>query len=220
VVRWLGRALGVVVVAFFGLVVAYRFVDPPLTPLMVRNAFAYGITKEWRDLDRISPALVRGVVAAEDAQFPAHHGVDWEAIRRARDYNARHGDEPRRGGSTITMQCARNVFLWQGKSYVRKVLEVAIAYVLERVWGKRRILEVYLNVIEWGPGVYGAEAAARRSFGVPAAALDPRQAALLAAVLPNPLRWSAAAPTRYLAARAAVIARRATRVHVEPLLAR
>jgi monofunctional biosynthetic peptidoglycan transglycosylase len=220
VVRWLGRALGVVVVAFLGLVVAYRFVDPPVTPLMLRNAFAYGVTKQWRDLDRVAPALVRAVVAAEDAQFLAHHGVDWEAIRRARDYNARHGDEPRRGGSTITMQCARNVFLWQGKSYARKSLEVGIAYLIEAVWGKRRILEIYLNVIEWGPGVYGVEAAARRSFGLSAAELDARQAALLAAVLPNPLRWSAGAPTRYLASRAAIIARRATHVHVEPLLAR
>jgi monofunctional biosynthetic peptidoglycan transglycosylase len=220
VVRWVGRALGVVVVAFLGLVAAYRVVDPPVTPLMLRNAFAYGITKQWRDLDHIAPALVRAVVAAEDAQFLEHHGVDWEAIRHARDYNARHGDEPRRGGSTITMQCARNVFLWSGKSYVRKALEVGIAYAIEAVWGKRRILEIYLNVIEWGPGVYGVEAAARRSFGVSAAELDARQAALLAAVLPNPLRWSPAAPTRYLAAQAAVIARRATHVHVERLLAR
>src|SRR5689334_3469637 len=183
---------------------------------MVRNAGAYGVTKDWVSLDRIAPSLQRAVIAAEDARFFEHRGVDWDAIERARDFNARHGDEPRRGGSTITMQVARNVFLWQGKSYVRKGLEVGIAYLLELVWGKRRILEVYLNVIEWGPGIYGAEAAARRSFGIPAAALDDQEAALLAAALPNPRRWTASMPTRYLRARAGVIARRAAHVRLEP----
>src|SRR6185369_15429825 len=132
----------------------YRFVDPPLTPLMVRQAFSHGPAHQSVDLGAISPALPRAVIASEDDRFFEHRGVDWEAVRRARAYNARHGDEPRRGGSTITMQCARNVFLWQGKSYVRKALEVGVAYLLEIGWGKRRILEVYLNVVEWGPGIY------------------------------------------------------------------
>lgn len=207
-------------VAFFALVELYRLVPPPLTPLMVRNAWSFGVTKDWVGLAEMSPALVRAVIASEDARFVDHRGVDWDAVRRARAYNARHGDEPRRGGSTITMQCARNVFLWQGKSYVRKALEVAIAYLIELVWGKRRVLEVYLNVIEWGPGVYGAEAAARASFGTTAKALTPRQAALLAAVLPNPLRWSARTPTRHLAGRATVIERRARGARTGDLLAR
>jgi monofunctional glycosyltransferase len=217
VVRWIGRAAGVVLAAFLACIALFRVVPPPLTPLMVRNAAAYGVTKEWVPLDRIAPSLQRAVIAAEDARFLEHRGVDWDAIERARDFNARHGDEPRRGGSTITMQVARNVFLWQGKSYVRKGLEVGIAYLLELVWGKRRILEVYLNVIEWGPGIYGAEAAARRSFGIPAAALDDEEAALLAAALPNPRRWTASIPTRYLRSRAGVIARRAAHVRLEPL---
>jgi monofunctional biosynthetic peptidoglycan transglycosylase len=211
------RLVAAVAVAECLMVVVYRVVDPPLTPVMLRNAAAYGVTKEWVDLDRVSPALLRAVIAAEDGRFFEHAGVDWDALARASDYNERHGGAPRRGGSTITMQCARNVFLWQGKSYVRKALEIALARVLEAVWGKRRILEVYVNVVEWGPGVYGVEAAARRSFGVPAAALDEREAALLAAVLPSPRRWSAAAPTRYVAARAASIERRAATVRLGPL---
>ena len=216
-VRWIGRAAGVVLAAFLACIALFRVVPPPLTPLMVRNAAAYGVTKDWVGLDRIAPSLQRAVIAAEDARFFEHRGVDWDAIEQARDFNARHGHEPRRGGSTITMQVARNVFLWQGKSYVRKAIEVCIAYLLEVVWGKRRILEVYLNVVEWGPGIYGAEAAARRSFGIPAAALDDQEAALLAAALPNPRRWSASTPTRYLRARAGTIARRAAHVRLEPL---
>jgi monofunctional biosynthetic peptidoglycan transglycosylase len=217
VVRWIVRAVGWALVLFLALVVLYRVIDPPLTPLMVREAFVHGLTKESVPLDRIAPALLQAVIAAEDARFFEHRGIDWDAVRRAREYNTRHGNEPRRGGSTITMQCARNVFLWPGKSYVRKALEVGIAYVLELVWGKRRILEVYLNVIEWGPGVFGAEAAARTHFGVPAAALGPRQAALLAAALPNPQRWNPSRPSRWLLARSAIIERRAARVSLAPL---
>jgi monofunctional biosynthetic peptidoglycan transglycosylase len=217
VLRWIGRAALGALIAFLGLVAVYRVLPPPVTPLMLRYAPTRGIAKDWVALDDVSPSLVRAVIAAEDARFFQHSGVDWDAIRDAREYNARHGDEPRRGGSTITMQCARNVFLWQGKSYVRKALEVAVAYVIERAWGKRRILEVYLNVIEWGPGVYGAQAAAQRYFGVPASALRPSQAALLASVLPNPVRWNPAAPTRWVLARSAVIARRAARVSLGAL---
>jgi len=217
VTRWLGRAMAGILLALVALIAIFRIVDPPVTPLMLWHAPGDGIAKRWVDLDHVAPALVRSVVAAEDARFFEHHAVDWEAVRRARDYNARHGDEPRRGGSTITMQCARNVFLWQGKSYVRKALEVGVAYLLEIGWGKRRILEVYLNVVEWGPGVYGADAAARYYFGVSAAELGPRQAALLAAALPSPRRWNPARPTSFLAARASMIERRAAHVSLAPL---
>ena len=216
-IRRVLRAIAVAGVAFLAYVVALRFVAPPITPLMVRNAFSYGIAREWVDLDQISPALVRAVVASEDARFFEHHGIDWPAVERARAYNARHGHEPRRGGSTITMQCARNVFLWHGKSWLRKALEAGLAYAIEIFWGKRRILEVYLNVIEWGPGVYGAEAAARVNFRTTAAQLDARQAALLTAALPNPIRWRPSLPTRYLLARAALIQRRAASVSLDAL---
>jgi monofunctional biosynthetic peptidoglycan transglycosylase len=118
------------------------------------------------------------------------------------------------------MQCARNVFLWQGRTYARKILETYFAVLMEALWGKRRILEVYLNVVEWGPGIYGAEAAARHYFHMPASQLDVHRAALLTAVLPNPWRWNPAAPTPYLAARAATIAQRAGAVRLERLDAR
>lgn len=216
-IRRIVRGIAIAALLVVAYVVALRFVAPPITPLMVRNAWTYGIAREWVDLDRISPALVRAVVASEDARFFEHHGVDWEAVERAQEYNARHGDEPRRGASTITMQCARNVFLWQGKSWVRKVLETGLAYAIEVLWGKRRILEVYLNVIEWGPGVYGAEAAARVNFRTTATRLDAHQAALLTAVLPNPRRWRPSLPTRYLLARAALIQRRAAHVSLDAL---
>jgi len=215
--RWIVRVVGGAIALFLAAVLLFKLVDPPLTPLMVRQAFTHGLAHDSVDLDAISPALLRAVMASEDDRFFEHRGVDWEAVRRARAYNAKHGDEPRRGGSTITMQCARNVFLWQGKSYVRKALEAGVAYVIELVWGKRRVLEVYLNVIEWGPGIFGAEAAAHTYFGVPASALTPHQAALMAAVLPNPRRWSPALPTRFVLSRAAVIERRAARVALAPL---
>jgi len=219
VIRALVRSLVSAAVTVVGLLVAaillFRVVPPPATPLMLVHAPRAGITKTWVPLARMAPVLVRSVIAAEDTRFFVHHGVDWGAIEEAHDYNERHGGAPRRGGSTITMQCARNVFLWQGKSYVRKGLEVALAYAIDAVWGKRRVLEVYLNVIEWGPGLYGAEAASRTYFGASAADLDARQAALLAAVLPSPVRWVASRPTRGVLARAATIEARAASVHLD-----
>src|SRR5262249_8126952 len=146
------------------------FVDPPLTPLMVIRAVGAAVDGRRPHaahvaipLETVSPALVRAVVAAEDARFFEHGAVDWSAVDEARRHNAAHPGAPR-GASTITMQCARNVFLWPGRSWVRKALEVALGSVLEVAWGKRRILEVYLNVIEWGDGVYGVEAAALAHF--------------------------------------------------------
>jgi len=220
--RWLGIAIaGFVVASLFG-VVLFRFVDPPVTPLMVIRVVEgathwrrVGIDHRSVPLSLVSPALLRSVIAAEDASFFRHGGVDWEALRKARAWNARHAKSGRiRGASTITMQCARNVFLWQGRTYVRKALEIWFTWLMEGVWSKRRILEVYVNVIEWGPGIYGVEAASRRFFGIPASRLDARQAGLLAAVLPDPLRRNAGAPTAYVERRATMIARRATRVRL------
>jgi monofunctional glycosyltransferase len=223
VMRWVARLLAAILVVVLALVVVYRFVDPPITPLMVIRLLEAAVDQRparreqrWVPLKDVSPQLVRAVVAGEDARFFTHHGVDWEALSDARADNARHPGRRLRGAGTITMQCARNVFLWPRRSYLRKGLEIALAYVLEVVWGKRRILEVYLNVAEWDDGVYGAEAAAARHFGVPAAALGERQAALLAAVLPNPRRWHPATPGPYVSARAAVIERRAAQVRLPP----
>jgi monofunctional biosynthetic peptidoglycan transglycosylase len=187
------------------LVVLYRAVPPPATPLMLlRRVEGYPIGKSWRPLERISPHLVRAVMAGEDARFCEHHGFDWDAIADAwRRYETGRGRL--HGASTISMQTAKNVFLWPGRDWPRKALEAYFTALIELAWGKRRIAEIYLNVVEWGPGIYGAEAAAEHYFHKPAAALTAEEAARLAAILPDPLEWSASRPNRYVAGRTATI---------------
>lgn len=194
------------------LVLIYRFVDPPLTPLMLIRSLEglgegrfVGVSKEWIGIDEVDPDLLSAIIAAEDARFATHGGIDWEAVDAAREYNEKHKGDKVRGASTITMQCARNVFLWQGRNYLRKGLEAYFTYLTELLWGKERILEIYINAIEWGDGIYGVNQAALEYFGTPASKLTRRQAALLAAVLPNPRRWSPAAPTPYIEKRVASI---------------
>lgn len=178
---------------------AYRWVDPPITALMVMEWIRLGdLERDWRPLDEISPHLVRAVMAAEDARFCGHFGFDLTEIRNALAEEGR-----RRGASTITQQTAKNVFLWPDASWVRKGLEAGFTVLIELLWPKARTMEVYLNVAEFGPGVFGAEAGARRAFGVGAGALSRDQAARLAAVLPSPRRRTAGGVS---AARAAVIA--------------
>jgi monofunctional biosynthetic peptidoglycan transglycosylase len=186
-------------------VALFRVVPPPATPLMlIRRVEGYGIDKAWRPLERISPNLVRAAMAGEDAKFCEHHGFDWEAIRGAwRRYE--DGARGLRGASTISMQTAKNVFLWPGRDWIRKAFEAYFTALIELAWGKERIIEIYLNVVEWGPGIYGAEAAAEFYFHKPAAALSAEEAARLAAVLPDPLKWSPSRPDRYVAGRAAFI---------------
>ena len=184
-----------------GAVIIHRFVPPPTTLLMVRQAVAgEGLTYEWRGLNDISPRLVEAVIAAEDARFCEHRGFDFAAIEKALDSNAR--GRKVRGGSTISQQTAKNVFLWPGRDWIRKGLEAGYTVLIETLWGKRRIMEVYLNVAEWAPGVYGAEAAARRWYGKSAADLSAREAARLAAILPSPRRYKAASPGPYVRRRA------------------
>jgi len=182
-------ALGCLVLA---LIVLYRWVNPPASTLMLGQWLTgTRIDQRWVPLNRISPYLQRAVITSEDGQFCRHHGVDWgeieEAIERARDGIPR-------GGSTISMQVVKNLFLWPSKSYVRKALEFPLTFAIEMAWSKPRILEIYLNIAEWGPGVFGAEAAARYHFGKSAATLTPSQAALLAVSLPNPIERRAGAP--------------------------
>jgi monofunctional biosynthetic peptidoglycan transglycosylase len=170
------------------LVVAYRWVDPPASMLMLgRRLAGVEIEQRWVPLARISPHLVKAVVLSEDGGFCRHRGVDWRALEEAM--------EEARGGSTITMQVVKNLFLWPGRSYMRKAIEIALAFVVELIWPKRRILEIYLNIAEWGDGVFGAEAAARLSFGKPALRLTAPEAALLAVALPNPAERDAASPS-------------------------
>lgn len=185
-----------------GSVVIQRFVAPPPTFLMVSRAIeGKGLSYRWRSLDDISPRLVQAVIASEDSTFCAHNGFDMKAIERALQANARaekRGSGRIRGGSTISQQTAKNVFLWPGRDWIRKGLEAGYTVAIETVWGKRRIMEVYLNVAEWAPGVYGAEAAAQHWFGKSADALTAREAARLAAILPSPRRYSASSPGPYV----------------------
>ncbi|TVR82321.1 MAG: monofunctional biosynthetic peptidoglycan transglycosylase [Rhodospirillales bacterium] len=205
--RWGLRLLLAVLVAPTVVVIAYRWIDPPLTPLMmIRLIEGEGLSRQWVPLHRMSPHLPKAVIAAEDNLFCRHNGFDTEALRHQLTV-WRSGGRPR-GASTISMQTAKNILLWPGRGPVRKLVEVWLTPQLELVWSKQRILEVYLNVAEMGPGIYGAEAAARAYFGKPAAALSEREAALLAAILPNPRAWSAAPPGPYVQRRAAVLVRR------------
>jgi monofunctional biosynthetic peptidoglycan transglycosylase len=188
-------------------ILVYRFVPPPVTPLMLIRALeGEEIDYRWTPLEEISPHLAHAVIAAEDNRFCEHWGFDLGEILAIFD-QWRDGERPR-GASTITMQTAKNILLWPDRQVVRKLFEAWLTPQLELLWGKRRILEVYLNVAEMGPGIYGAEAAAQRHFGKPAAALTAREAALLAAILPSPRSASPAQPTDYLNARVPVITRR------------
>jgi monofunctional biosynthetic peptidoglycan transglycosylase len=171
-----------------------------------RLAQGEGLTKAWRPLDAISPHLPRAVIAAEDNRFCGHGGFDWPELRGQLDRVL--AGKPARGASTITMQVAKNLLLWPERDPIRKLLEAWLTPQIELFWGKRRIIEVYLNVAETGPGLYGAEAAAQRYFGKPASDLTRREAALIAAVLPNPRAWSPRQPTAYIARRARTIERR------------
>jgi monofunctional biosynthetic peptidoglycan transglycosylase len=156
------------------------------------------IDKDWKSLDEIGKNMPLAVVTAEDQKFAEHFGFDLEAIEKAVKYNEKHKGKKVKGASTISQQTAKNVFLWPGRSWIRKGLEVYFTFVIEICWSKERIIEVYLNVIEMGPGVYGAEAAAQYYFNKSASDLTKKEAATIAAILPNPIRWSASHPTPYI----------------------
>jgi monofunctional biosynthetic peptidoglycan transglycosylase len=212
--------LGFVVVSI-ALVIVSRFVPIFLTPLMVirlvEGGFAgkwVGIDKTWVPMDDISPNMMRAVIASEDARFLTHSGIDWDAVQEARERNERTerlaaaGKIKKKrlyGASTITMQTAKNAFLFPSRTYFRKALEAYFTYLIEFLWGKRRILEVYLNIIEMGDGIYGVEAASQRYFGKSASRISAREAALITAVLPNPRKWSPAKPSGYIQRKASNI---------------
>jgi monofunctional glycosyltransferase len=189
-----------------GLILLWRAVPPVSTLMLVRLVTFRGVERTYVPLSRISPKLIAAVITSEDAQFCRHHGVDWGALNEV--INGADEDGPSRGASTITMQTAKNLFLWPQRSTIRKALEIPLALVLDRVWGKKRVLEVYLNIAEWGPGVFGAEAGSRRYFHKSAADLSQREASLLATALPNPLLRDPSRPKRRHAVLAAINARR------------
>lgn len=196
-IRW-GFRLGVVL---FVVVLAMRWVNPPVTYLMLAEKARVGtLTRVWVPIEDISPHMQRAAVAAEDANYCLHWGFDFEAIQKVLDSGQS------RGASTISQQVAKNVFLWPQRSWVRKGLEAGFTLMIEGLWGKRRILEVYLNVAEFDEGVFGVEAAAQRYFSTGADSLTLRQASRIAMVLPNPRARSAAQPSSAMARRARQIA--------------
>ncbi len=208
--RWLLRGLlGFVVISLLPVIVL-RWVTPPTSAVMLARTVAEGHTQDyrWVPLDAISPQVALAVVAAEDQKFPQHWGFDFEAIGKAARRNAR--GERLRGASTLTQQVARNLFLWQGRSYLRKGLEAWMTALLELVWSKRRILEVYLNIAEMGERSFGIEAASRRHYGQSARNLSREQAALLAAILPSPRRYRINEPSAYISERRAWILQQMT----------
>ncbi|OAN80112.1 monofunctional biosynthetic peptidoglycan transglycosylase [Jannaschia sp. EhC01] len=198
--RWLLRGAFGMVALMLLWIVAYAFVPVPTTVyIQQERARLGGVERDWVPMEEIAPVLARSVVAAEDANFCLHWGFDMSAIRDA------IADGAARGGSTISQQTVKNAFLWHGRSWVRKALEAAITPVMELIWPKRRVLEVYLNVAEFAPGVFGAEAGAQHHFGVSAADLTAQQASLMAAVLPNPQQRNASAPSDFVTRRARAI---------------
>ncbi len=199
--RWALRGLVSVALAIVVSVGLYAVVPPPTTPYILSEAARLdGVQRRWVDIDDVAPVMVRSVVAAEDANFCLHWGFDMAQLRAA---IAQGAD---RGASTLTQQTVKNVWLWQGRSWLRKALEGLMTPVVEAFWSKRRILEVYLNVAEFDTGVFGIEAAARHHFKVSASELDARQSALLAAVLPNPKERQAVQPSAATQRRARSIA--------------
>jgi monofunctional biosynthetic peptidoglycan transglycosylase len=196
-VKRFARAALIIVLVFillpYVITPAYLFVRPASTPMMWRWVTGEQVTRAWLPLEAIAPALPYSVIAAEDARYCVHYGVDWQELREVLEEVDDISEL--RGGSTISQQTAKNLFLWPGRSFVRKALEFPLALWLDLVLGKRRLMEVYLNVAQWGPnGEFGVEAGARRAFGKSARALSSYEAALLAAVLPNPHRRNAQRP--------------------------
>ncbi len=185
----------------------YRLVNPVSTLMIWERVTAGPIARDWVSFDAMSKWMVTAAVVSEDSRYCAHHGVDWQALGSVID-TAGETDRPR-GASTIAMQTARNLFLWTSRSYVRKALEIPLALYADLVLGKRRLIEIYLNIAEFGPGIFGVEAAARHYFGRSAKGLSLDQAALLAATLPNPAARDPARPSRLLQALARTVAARA-----------
>ena len=205
--KWLKR----LIIAFFVLsilsTILYRFIPIPATPLMlircveqVFHAEMPKIKKDWVPLKEMSPNLVLAVICSEDQKFAEHFGFDFEAIEKVAKQNIKlkKRGKPIKGGSTISQQCAKNVFLFPQRSYIRKAFEVYFTFLIEVFWSKKRIMEVYLNVIEMGDGIYGSQAAAKSYFKKDAKNISSEEAALLAAVLPNPRKWNPSNPSGYI----------------------
>ncbi len=192
--RWVFRLFLVLVATLGLLILAYRFVTPVSTLMIGRWIAGKPVERTYIPLSRISPHLTAAVIASEDARFCLHNGVDWDALQGVIDKSGEHG--PSRGASTIPMQTAKNLFLWPSRSVIRKAFEIPLALIIDMAWPKRRIIEIYLNIAEWGDGIFGAEAAAQFYFKKTARDLNPQESALLATALPNPFKRNPGQPHR------------------------
>lgn len=197
-------------------IVLLKWVNPPVTMTqLVSWVSGHGLKRDYVSRKNISPQARLAVIASEDQLFPDHNGFDWKSIKKAMAYNKRKPGRIR-GGSTISQQVAKNVFLWQGRSWIRKGLEAYFTFMIETIWGKKRILEVYLNVIEMGDGIFGIEAASQTYFNKPAKGLSKQEAAMIAACLPNPKRYKVKPASSWLVKRAAAIQNQMDNLHTDP----
>ncbi len=214
--KWIKKIFLFLFIAQFLYIILLKWVDPPITVTQLASwASGHGLKRDYVGRSSISPNAKLAVIASEDQLFPDHSGFDWKSIKKAQRYNERKPGRIR-GASTISQQVAKNVFLWQGRSWVRKGLEVYFTFMIELVWGKKRILEMYLNVIETGDGVFGVEAASQEYFGKPAKNLSRQEAAIIAAVLPSPKRYRAKPLSSYVAARSRAIVQQMNNLQTDP----
>lgn len=214
--RFIKRLLLFLFIWQFFYIIVLKWIDPPLTITQIGNWFGgYGLKRDYVDYNEISRHAKLAVIASEDQKFPVHAGFDWKQIEKALDHNERRPNKIR-GGSTISQQTAKNVFLWQGRSWIRKAMETYFTFMIEKIWGKRRILEVYLNVIEMGPGVFGIEAAAQSYYKKSAESLNRSEASRIAACLPNPKKFCVKPATPYVTARGLDIMRNMSNLSTDP----
>ena len=214
--RWMKKIFIVLFIAQFIYILLLKWINPPITMTqLVSWVSGHGLKRDYISSSNMSVNAKLAVISSEDQLFPDHSGFDWKSIKKAMAYNEKKPGRIR-GGSTISQQVAKNVFLWQGRSWVRKGLEMYFTFMIEKIWGKKRILEMYLNVIEMGDGVFGIEAAAQQYFNKPAGNLSRQEAAMIAACLPNPKKYIVKPPSAYIQYRARVIQQQMNNLQTDP----
>ncbi|HEX7844559.1 MAG TPA: monofunctional biosynthetic peptidoglycan transglycosylase [Chitinophagaceae bacterium] len=214
--KWIKRIFIILFIAQLAYIVLLKWVDPPITMTQLSNwVSGHGLKRDYVGWNSISPNAKLAVIGAEDQLFPDHSGFDWKSIKKAMKYNERKPGRIR-GASTISQQVAKNVFLWQGGGWFRKGLETYFTFMIEKIWGKKRILEVYLNVIEMGEGIFGVEAAAQSYFRKPAKNLTRQEAAMIAACLPNPKRYKVKPLSGYVSGRSGWVMRQMSNLQSDP----
>lgn len=217
--RLLKKVLFIVFITQLMYILILKWIDPPVTLTQVSSLFSgHGLRRDMVDAEEISPQARLAVMASEDQLFPDHNGFDIKSIEKALAYNKKKPGRVR-GASTISQQVAKNVFLWQGRSWIRKGLEVYFTFMIELIWGKKRILEVYLNVAEMGEGIFGIEAASQAYFKKPASKLTAQEASMIAAILPNPKKYRISPPSRYVSTRSGWIRRQMNNLRQDPDIA-